>query len=126
MNKKSFILRMAFGVALTLTGLILSVVGHNAVFLAIVGLAGIAIALALRWRDGDQPEGDERSGKIWAYGAAYAWLIGLYFITVLMLGVYFSMISISTVNALVMVAGVMVASAIILMRYFRHKGDGDW
>lgn len=126
MAKKAFILRMAFGGALTLAGLTLSAMGHNAVFLAIVGLAGIAIALALRWRSGDQPEGDERSGKIWAYGAAYGWLIGLYFITVLMLGVNFSMISLSTVDALVMVAGVMAASAIILMRYFRHKGDVEW
>lgn len=111
---------------MTLAGLILSAMGHNAVFLAIVGLAGIAIALAFRWRDGDQAEGDERCGKIWAYGAAYAWLIGLYFITALMLGVYFSMISLSTVDALVMAAGVMAASAIILMRYFRHKGDVEW
>lgn len=114
---------MAIGAALTFAGLLLSLAGYNASFMVIAGATAIVLALVIRWRTGHQPESDERSWRIWAFSAGYSWLASLIFVAILLGGGYLGILTMSTQQALEMIAWVMTLSAVLFMAYFRQKGD---
>lgn len=72
---------------------------------------------------GDNPESDERSKKIGAYGITYAWLTGLFFIFGLFWLDYFNVLRLSTQNALALSVIVLALSAVIYQTYLFRKGD---
>jgi drug/metabolite transporter (DMT)-like permease len=72
---------------------------------------------------GDNPDSDERSKKIGAYGITYAWLTGLFFIFGLFWLDYFNVLRLSTQNALALSVIVLALSAVIYQTYLFRKGD---
>ncbi len=72
---------------------------------------------------GDDPESDERSKKIGAYGLSYAWLTGLFFMFGLFWLDYLNVLRLSTQNALALSILVLALSAVIFQMYLFRKGD---
>lgn len=72
---------------------------------------------------GDDPDSDERSKKIGAYGLSYAWLTGLIFMFGLFWLDYLAILRFSTQNALVLSILVLALSAVIYQMYLFRKGD---
>jgi hypothetical protein len=72
---------------------------------------------------GDDPESDERSKKIGAYGITYAWLTGLFFMFGLFWLDYLNVFRISAQNALALSILVLALSAMIYQAYLFRKGD---
>jgi hypothetical protein len=74
---------------------------------------------------GDEPESDERSKKIGAYGLSYAWLTGLLFMFGLFWLDYLNLLRLSTQNALVLSILVLALSAMCYQMWLFRKGDVD-
>jgi len=72
---------------------------------------------------GDEPESDERSKKIGAYGLSYAWLTGLLFMFCLFWLDYLNLLRLSTQNALVFSILVLALSAVCYQAWLFRKGD---
>jgi len=73
----------------------------------------------------DDPESDERSKKIGAYGMSYAWLTGIFFMFGLFLLDYFGTLRLSVQNALLASILVLALSSAIFQAYLFRKGDVD-
>jgi hypothetical protein len=119
--------RIVVGILLVLCAIILfllmdgeAIIGT--IFLA-AGLAFLIIGISHHRKYGDDPESDERSKKIGAYGLSYAWLTGLCFITGLFWLDYFGIYRLSTLHALTVSILVLALSAIIYQTYLFRKGD---
>ncbi len=123
MRKNRFLIGLALGIALALAGLLLSASGYNARFLVIAGATAIVLSIVIRWRTGGQPESDERSRKIWAFGAGYSWLVSILFVAALLGAGYLGITALSAQQALEMTAWVMSLSALVFMAYFKYRGD---
>lgn len=89
------------------------------------GLAFLVTGILRHRRYGDEPESDERSRKIGAYGITYAWLTGLFFMTGLFWLDYLSIVRLSTQNALAISILVLALSAVIYQAWLFRKGDVD-
>jgi hypothetical protein len=74
-------------------------------------------------KSGHDPESDERSKKIGAYGITYAWLTGLFFMTGLFWLDYGGWLRLGTQNALALSVIVLALSAVIYQTYLFRKGD---
>jgi hypothetical protein len=72
---------------------------------------------------GDDPESDERSKKIGAYGTTDAWLTGLIFMFGLFWLDYLNVLRLSAQNALALSILVLALSAMIYQAYLFRKGD---
>jgi hypothetical protein len=72
---------------------------------------------------GDNPESDERSKKIGAYGLSYAWLTGIFFMFGLFMMDYLGMLKLSAQNSLMASILVLALSAAIYQAYLFRKGD---
>jgi hypothetical protein len=123
MKKKGFLLRIIPGTTLIMAGLLLSLQGYDALFLAIAGLVAIGVVLLRRWRAGDKPEKDERTNKLGAFSLAYSYLLSLIVAMVLFIAVYLEMVDLNTVAALQIIIYVMTESAIVFMLIFDRRGD---
>ena len=89
------------------------------------GLAFLITGISRHRRYGDDPESDERSKKIGAYGLSYAWLTGLFFMFGLFWLDYLSVLRLSTQSALAVSILVLALSAVIYQTYLFRKGDVD-
>jgi len=87
------------------------------------GLAFLITGIIRHGKYGDDPESDERSKKIGAYGITYAWLTGLIFMTALFWLDYAGMLRLGTRNALAASVLVLALSAVIYQAYLFRKGD---
>jgi hypothetical protein len=87
------------------------------------GLAFLITGILRHRKYGDEPESDERSRKIGAYGITYAWLTGLFFMTGLFWLDYLSIVRLSTQNALALSVLVLALSAVIYQAWLFRKGD---
>lgn len=87
------------------------------------GFAFLITGISRHRRYGDEPESDERSKKIGAYGITYAWLTGLFFMTGLFWLDYLGFLRLSTQNALALSVVVLALSAVIYQAYLFRKGD---
>ena len=72
---------------------------------------------------GEDPESDERSKKIGAYGITYAWLTGLLFMFALFWLDYLNVLKLSVQNALAVSILVLALSAVCYQAYLFRKGD---
>lgn len=119
--------RIVIGVLMIISGIVsMLLTGGEAitgtVFLC-AGLAFLITGFIRHRRYGDDPESDERSKKIGAYGITYAWLTGLLFMFGLFWLDYLNVLAISTQNALVVSILVLALSAIIYQTWLFRKGD---
>jgi hypothetical protein len=88
-----------------------------------VGFAFLITGISRHRKYGDEPESDERSKKIGAYGITYAWLTGLFFMFGLFWLDYLGVLRLSTQNALALSVVVLALSAVIYQTYLFRKGD---
>jgi len=72
---------------------------------------------------GDEPESDERSKKIGAYGLSYAWLTGLLFMFCLFWLDYLNLLRLNAQNALVFSILVLALSAVCYQAWLFRRGD---
>ena len=89
------------------------------------GLAFLITGITRHQKYGDDPESDERSKKIGAYGLSYAWLTGLFFMSGLFWLDYLNVLRLSAQNALAISVVVLAISAVIYQTYLFRKGDID-
>lgn len=87
------------------------------------GIVFLITGISRHRRYGDDPESDERSKKIGAYGLSYAWLTGLFFMFGLFWLDYLNVIRLSAQNALAFSILVLALSAMIYQAYLFRKGD---
>ncbi|HII99542.1 MAG TPA: hypothetical protein HA272_09905 [Methanoregula sp.] len=87
------------------------------------GFAFLITGISRHRKYGDDPESDERSKKIGAYGLSYAWLTGLLFMTGLFWLDYAGWLRLDTQNALAISVVVLALSAPLFQAYLFRKGD---
>ncbi|WP_372960612.1 hypothetical protein [Methanoregula sp.] len=87
------------------------------------GLAFLITGIIRHRRYGEDPESDERSKKIGAYGLSYAWLTGLIFMFALFWLDYLTVLTLSTQNALSLSILVLALSAAVYQACLFRKGD---
>jgi hypothetical protein len=87
------------------------------------GFAFLITGISRHRTYGDEPESDERSKKIGAYGITYAWLTGLFFMSGLFWLDHLGILRLSTQNALALSVAVLALSAVIYQTYLFRKGD---
>jgi len=119
--------RIIVGVVLIISAIItlLMIDGEaivGTIFLA-AGLAFLITGISRHRKYGDDPESDERSKKIGAYGLSYAWLTGLFFMTGIFWMDYLGIFRLTTQHALAASVLVLSLSAIIFQTYLFRKGD---
>ena len=95
--------------------------------LVAAGVALVITGIIRHCRYGDEPESDERSKKIGAYGIVCAWLAGLTFITALFWLDCAGILRLGTQNTLAASTIVLALSAVVFQVWFFRKGDvGIW
>ena len=87
------------------------------------GFAFLITGITRHRKYGDEPESDERSKKIGAYGITYAWLTGLFFMTGLFWLDYLNVLRLTTQNALALSVVVLALSAVVFQMYLFRRGD---
>jgi hypothetical protein len=121
--------RIMIGVLMVISGIIsiIMTVGDPIVgtILVCAGLTFLFTGIVRHRKFGDDPESDERSKKIGAYGLSYAWLTGLFFMVALLGLDNLGLLKLSTVNALSCSILVLTISAVIYQTYLFRKGDVD-
>jgi drug/metabolite transporter (DMT)-like permease len=114
--------------ALMLVSAIVSILLTNgdaiiSTILLCAGLAFLLTGIARHQRYGDDPESDERSKKIGAYGITYAWLTGLIFMFILFWLDDLGVLQLSTQIALALSILVLALSAVGYQVWLFRKGD---
>src|SRR5512137_1737068 len=119
--------RIIVGVLLFLSGIVSILLTDGETILGTIllaaGLAFLITGISRHQKYGDDPESDERSKKIGAYGLSYAWLTGLFFMFGLFWLDYLGILRLSTQNALALSVVVLALSAVIYQSYLFRKGD---
>jgi hypothetical protein len=87
------------------------------------GIAILVTSIINHRKYGDEPDSDERSRKIGAYGITYAWLTGILFMFGLIWLDVLGVLRLGTQNALVASILVLAFSAVIYQGLLFRKGD---
>ncbi len=121
--------RIIIGMLLTLAGALTIVLTQGdsiaGSILLIAGIVFLITGIIRHRRYGDDPESDERSKRIGAYGLSYSWFTGLLFMTVLYWLDYSGIVRLETQAALALSIIVLAFSAVIYQTYLFRKGDVD-
>jgi hypothetical protein len=121
--------RIIIGLLMLVSGLAVALLTEGEAIIGTIflcaGLAFLLTGIVRHQRYGDDPESDERSKKIGAYGITYAWLTGLFFMTALFWLDYTGLVRLSTQNALAISVVVLALSAVIYQAWLFRKGDVD-
>ena len=119
--------RIIIGILMVTYGLAVIVMSGGDAVVGIVlltaGFVFLITGIRRHQRYGDDPESDERSKKIGAYGLSYAWLTGLFFMTGLFWLDYAGWLRLGTQNALAISVIVLALSAVLFQAYLFRKGD---
>lgn len=97
--------------------------GIAATLFLCAGLAFLITGIVRHRRYGDDPESDERSKKIGAYGLSCAWLTGLFFMFALFWLDYGNVFTLSVQDTLMLSIFVLAFSAMVFQVWFFRKGD---
>jgi hypothetical protein len=121
--------RIIVGTLMTISGLLAILITGGEAIIGIIllsaGIAFVATGIIRERRYGDEPESDERSKKIGAYGLSYAWLTGLFFMNALFWLDYLNIFRMSAQNALAVSIVVLALSAKVFQIWLFRKGDID-
>jgi uncharacterized membrane protein len=119
--------RIIIGIVMVIYGLAFALMSGSdtivGTVLACAGLAFLVTGIIRHRKYGDEPESDERSKKIGAYGITYAWLTGLFFMTALFWLDYAGWLRLGTQNALAASVLVLALSAVVYQAWLFRKGD---
>lgn len=119
--------RIVIGALICISGIVLVLLtageGVIGTMVLAAGLAFLITGIAHHRRYGDDPESDERSKKIGAFGLSYAWLTALFFMFGLFWLDYLGIVRLGTQNALALSILVLALSAVIYQSYLFRKGD---
>lgn len=119
--------RIIIGALMLISGIVSIVltagVANIGSMLTAAGIVFLLTGIINHRKFGDDPESDERSKKIGAYGITYAWLTGLLFMFGLFWLDYLNVLRISAQNALALSILVLALSAMIYQAYLFRKGD---
>ena len=119
--------RIIIGVLMLVSGIISIVLnagqaGIGSILVA-AGIVFLITGISHHRKFGNDPESDERSKKIGAYGLSYAWLTGLFF----MFGLFWldnlGVLRLTVQNALMASILVLALSAALYQVYLFRKGD---
>jgi hypothetical protein len=121
--------RIIIGVLMLISGIdsLLMTAGEAIIgtILLCAGFAFLITGISRHRTYGDDPESDERSKKIGAYGLSCAWLTGLFFMFGLFWLDYLNVLRLSAQSALIASILVLGLSALIYQAYLFRKGDVD-
>jgi uncharacterized membrane protein len=119
--------RIIIGALMVISGIVLFLLTAGeaiaGTILLCAGLAFLITGISRQRKYSEDPESDERSKKIGAYGLSYAWLTGLFFMFVLFWLDYLNVLRLTTQNALALSVVVLALSARIYQTYLFRKGD---
>ncbi|MDD1696644.1 MAG: hypothetical protein LUQ54_07080 [Methanoregula sp.] len=119
--------RIIIGIAMVISGIVSIILTSGEVvigtILLVAGIVFLISGISRHRRYGDDPESDERSKKIGAYGLSYAWLTGLFFMFGLLWLDYLNILRLSVQIALMASVLVLTLSAGIYQIYLFRKGD---
>jgi len=119
--------RIIIGVLMLVSGIISIVLNAGeagiGTILVAAGIVFLITGISRHRKFGNDPESDERSKKIGAYGLSYAWLTGLFFMFGLFWLDYLGVLKLSVQNTLIASILVLALSAAIYQAYLFRKGD---
>ncbi len=119
--------RIIIGALMIISGIVFMIITSGeaiaGLILLVAGITFLLTGIIRNNRYGDNPESDERSRKIGAYGLSYAWLTGLIFTFGLFWLDYLGMLNLSARTALSASIMVLALSAVIFQMYLFRKGD---
>jgi hypothetical protein len=125
--KTRYAVQIAAGAVLGAAGILLPflVAGTEAIssLLVTIGLVILAVAAVRHWRFRDEPERDERTQKIGAYGISYSWLLTIVFLALLFWADYLGVLALTVESVLLATILLMGLSARIFQWYFFQQGD---
>jgi uncharacterized membrane protein len=126
-TKQRNLFRIIAGTLMLISGLVSIVLTSGEAIIGSIfltaGLAFLITGIIRHRKYGDDPESDERSKKIGAYGLSYAWLTGLFFMVGLFWLDYLGILMMGTQLALALSIVVLALSALIYQLYLFRKGD---
>jgi len=121
--------RIIIGVLMLVSGIISMMLNAGeagiGTILVAAGIVFLITGISRHRKFGNDPESDERSKKIGAYGLSYAWLTGLFFMFGLFWLDYLGVLKLTVQNALMASILVLALSAAIYQVYLFRKGDVD-
>lgn len=119
--------RILIGILMITSGIASMIITAGEAIIGTILLAGgvvfLAVGITRHRQYGDDPESDERSKKIGAYGLSYAWLTGLFFMFCLFWLDYLGVMRLGTQVALALSILVLALSARVYQIYLFRKGD---
>ena len=119
--------RIIIGALILISGIVVILMTPGDVNLGTIllatGLVFLIVSITNHRKYGDDPESDERSKKISAYGLSRAWLTALFFMYGLFWLDYLNVLKLSAQNALIASIFVLGVSAMIYQVYLFRKGD---
>ncbi len=125
--KQRNLYRIIIGVLMVVSGLVSMIMTSGeaitGTILLVAGITFLLTGIIRHKKYGDDPESDERSKKIGAYGLSYAWLTGLFFIFGLFWLDYLNIVKLGTQIALTLSIVVLALSAGLYQVYLFRRGD---
>lgn len=125
--KRRYAVQIAAGAVLGAAGILLPflVDGTEAIssLMVTIGLVILAVAAVRHWRFRDEPEKDERTQKIGAYGISYSWLLTIVFLAILFWVDYLGLFALTVESVLLSAILLMGLSARLFQWYLFRQGD---
>ncbi|MDD3857775.1 MAG: hypothetical protein PHP43_06975 [Methanoculleus sp.] len=125
--KRRYAIQIAAGAVLGAAGVVLPflVDGTEAIssLMVTIGLVILAVAVVRHWRFRDEPEKDERTRKIGAYGISYSWLLTIVFLAILFWVDYLGLFALTVETVLLSAILLMGLSARLFQWYLFRQGD---
>lgn len=125
--KRRYAVQIAAGAVLGAAGILLPflVDGTEALssLMVTIGLVILAVAVVRHWRFRDEPERDERTQKIGAYGISYSWLLTIVFLALLFWVDYLGVVALTVEAVLLSTILLMGLSARIFQWHLFRQGD---
>ncbi len=125
--KQRNLYRIIIGILMVVSGLVSMIMTYGeaitGTILLVAGITFLLTGIIRHKKYGDDPESDERSKKIGAYGLSYAWLTGLFFMFGLFWLDYLNIVKLGTQIALTLSIVVLALSAGLYQVYLFRRGD---
>ncbi len=125
--KQRNLYRIIIGILMVVSGLVSMIMTSGeaitGTILLVAGITFLLTGIIRHKKYGDEPESDERSKKIGAYGLSWAWLTGLFFMFGLFWLDYLNIVKLGTQIALALSIVVLALSAGLYQVYLFRRGD---